>query len=71
MTYLSQRLIQLLQDALLVEHLSLITVLVVLVDPLAHVGWQLVEAHVLLHLFVLKHAEHTHLHHKPAGAKLG
>lgn len=51
---LSQRLVQLLQDALLIEHLALVTVLVVVVDPLAHVGGELVEGHVLLHLFVLR-----------------
>ena len=50
---LSQWLVQLLQDALLIEHLALITVLVVVVDPLTHVGRELVEGHVLLHLFIL------------------
>lgn len=50
---LSQRLVQLLQDALLIEHLALVTVLVVVVDPLAHVGGELVEGHVLLHLLIL------------------
>lgn len=54
---LSQRLVQLLQDALLVKHLSLIPVLVVVVDPLPHVGGELVERHVLLHLFVLRQGE--------------
>lgn len=51
---LSERFVQLSQDALLVEHLSLVTVLVVVVDPLPHVRRQLVKGHVLLHLFVLR-----------------
>ena len=53
-SYLSQRLVQLLQDALLVEHLALVPVLVVVVDLLPEVRRQLVEGHVLLHLFVLR-----------------
>ena len=52
---LSQRLVQLLQDALLVEHLALVAVFVVVMDPLSHAGGKLVEGHVLLHLFVLEH----------------
>ena len=50
---LSQRLVQLLQNVLLVKHLPLVSVFVVLVDPLTHVGGELVEGHVLLHLFIL------------------
>lgn len=50
---LSQRFIQLLQNALLIKHLALIPVLIVVVDPLAHVSGELVEGHVLLHLFIL------------------
>lgn len=50
---LSQWLIQLLQNALLVEHLALIAVFVIVVDPLTHVCRELVERHVLLHLFIL------------------
>lgn len=50
---LSQRLIQLLQNALLVKHLALVAVFVVVVDPLTHVGGELVEGHVLFHLFIL------------------
>ena len=53
-SHLSERLIQLSQDALLIEHLALVTVLIVVVDSLPHIGWQLVEGHVLLHLFVLQ-----------------
>lgn len=52
--HLSQRLIQLLQNTFLVEHLSLIAMFVVLVDPLPHVGRELVEGHVLLHLLILQ-----------------
>ncbi len=53
-SHLSERLVQLSQDALLVEHLALVTVLVVVVDSLPHICRQLVEGHVLLHLFVLR-----------------
>jgi len=52
--YLSEGLVEFLQDALLVEHLALVAVLVVVVDLLPEVGGQLVEGHVLLHLFVLR-----------------
>ena len=52
--HLTQRLIEFLQDALLVKHLALVPVLVVVVDLLPEVRWQLVEGHVLLHLFVLR-----------------
>lgn len=45
--------IELTQDAVLVEHLALVAVLIVVVDLLAEVGRQLVEGHVLLHLLVL------------------
>lgn len=54
---LPQRLVQLLQDALLVKHLALITVFIVVVNPLAHVSGELVEGHVLLHLFILRQQE--------------
>lgn len=53
-SHLSERLVQLSQDALLVEHLALVTVLIVVVDSLPHICRQLVEGHVLLHLFVLQ-----------------
>jgi len=52
--YFFERLAQLPQDVLLVEHLALEAVLVVLVDLLPHVRRQLVEGHVLLHLLVLE-----------------
>lgn len=52
--YLAQRLIKLLQDALLIEHLALVSVLVVVMDFLSEVGREFVERHVLLHLFVLE-----------------
>ena len=55
--YLAQRLIKLLQDALLIKHLALVPVLVVVMDFLSEVGGQLVERHVLLHLFVLEDGE--------------
>ena len=51
--YLAQGLIELPQDAVLIEHLALVAVLVVVMDLLAEVGGQLVEGHVLLHLLVL------------------
>lgn len=50
---LSQWLVQLLQNVFLVKHFALITVFVVVVDPLPHVGRELVEGHVLLHLLIL------------------
>ena len=53
-SYLPQRLTQLAEDALLIEHLALVAVLIVLVDALPCVSWQLVEGHVLLHLLVLE-----------------
>lgn len=53
MSHLSEWLAELAQDALFVEHLALVSVLVVIVDFLSEVGRQLVERHVLLHLFVL------------------
>lgn len=56
-SYLAQRLIKLLQDALFVEHLALVPVLVVVMDFLSEVGRELVERHVLLHLFVLEDGE--------------
>lgn len=57
--YLAQGLTQFSQDALLVKHLALVAVLVVVMDPLAHVGGELVEGHVLLHLFVLRRKKET------------
>lgn len=56
-SYLAQRLVKLLQDALFIKHLALVSVLVVVMDFLSEVGWQLVERHVLLHLFVLEGGE--------------
>lgn len=55
--HLPKRLAQLPQDALFIEHLALVPMLVVLVDALPCVGWQLVEGHVLLHLLVLRWGE--------------
>ena len=55
--YLSERLTQLSQDALLIEHLPLVAVLVVVMDALPHVRRELVEGHILLHLFVLHRGE--------------
>ncbi len=56
-SYLAQRLIKLLQDALFIKHLALVSVLVVVMDFLSEVGWQFVERHVLLHLLVLEDGE--------------
>lgn len=56
-SYLSQRLIKLLQDALFIKHLALVSVLIVVVDFLSEVSRQFVERHVLLHLFVLEDRE--------------
>lgn len=42
-SYLAQRLIKLLQDALFIKHLALVPVLVVVVDFLSEVGGQFVE----------------------------
>lgn len=54
MSYLSERLAEFPQNALLIEHLALVSVLVIVMDFLSEVGRQLVEGHVLLHLFVLR-----------------
>lgn len=51
--YLPEGLTQLSQDALLIKHLPLVAVLIVVMDALPHVCRELVEGHVLLHLFVL------------------
>lgn len=56
-SYLTQRLIKLLQDALLIEHFALVSVLVVVMDFLPEVSREFLERHVLLHLFVLKDGE--------------
>jgi hypothetical protein len=53
-THLPQRLTQLAQDALLIEHFALVAMLVVIMDSLPGVRWQLVEGHVLLHLLILR-----------------
>lgn len=54
LSHLSEWFIQLLQDALLIKHLSLVAVLVVVVDLLPEICWKFVEGHVLLHLLVLR-----------------
>lgn len=56
-SYLTKRLIKLLQDALLIKHLALVSVFVVVMDFLSEVRRQFVERHVLLHLFVLQDRE--------------
>lgn len=53
-SYLSERLAEFPQNALLVKHLALVSVLIIVMDFLPEVGRQLVEGHVLLHLFVLR-----------------
>ena len=60
--HLPQRLAELAQDAVLVEHLALVAVLVVVVDALPRVGRELVEGHVLLHLLVLRPGQRTGRH---------
>lgn len=52
--YLSEGLTEFSQNALLVKHLALVPVLVIVMDFLSEVSGQLVEGHVLLHLFVLR-----------------
>ena len=53
-THLLERITELSEDAVLVEHLALEALLVVIVDPLPNVRGQLMERHVLLHLLILK-----------------
>lgn len=52
--HLFERVVEFAQDVVLVEDLALVAMLVVVVDLLPHVGWKLVEGHVLLHLLVLE-----------------
>lgn len=52
--HLSERLTEFSQDALLVKHLALVSVLIIVMDFLSEVSRQLVEGHVLLHLLVLR-----------------
>lgn len=52
--HLSKGFTQLTQDAFLIEHLALIAVFIIVMDALPCVGRELVEGHVLLHLFVLR-----------------
>ena len=54
MSYLSEGLAQFSQNALLIKHLALVSVLIIVMDFLSEVGRQLVEGHILLHLFVLR-----------------
>ncbi len=53
-TNLLERVTELSEDAVLIEHLSLESLLVIIVDPLSHIRWQFMERHVLLHLLVLQ-----------------
>lgn len=55
--HLSEGLAQLSQDALFIEHLPLVAVLIVIMDALPHVCRELVEGHILLHLLVLHRGE--------------
>lgn len=57
MSYLSERLAEFSQNALLIKHLALISVLIIVMDFLPEVSGQLVEGHILLHLFVLRGTE--------------
>jgi len=52
-SHLFERVVELTQDVVLVKDLALVAMLVVVVDFLPHVRWELVEGHVLLHLLVL------------------
>lgn len=52
--YLSERFAEFSQNALLVKHLALVSVLIIVMDFLSEVCRQLVEGHILLHLFVLR-----------------
>lgn len=52
--YLFQRVIQFIQYIVLIEDLALVAVLIVIMDLLPHVGRELVERHVLLHLLILQ-----------------
>jgi len=56
-SYLSEGLAEFSQNALLIKHLALVSVLIVVVDFLPEIGRQLVEGHILLHLFVLRGTE--------------
>lgn len=58
-SHLLQRVAQLPQDAVLIEHLALEAMLVVVVDPLPHVRGEFMEGHVLLHLLVLRTFDRT------------
>ncbi len=53
-TNLLERVTELSKDAVLIEHLSLESLLVIIVDPLSHIRWQFMERHVLLHLLILQ-----------------
>lgn len=63
-SYLSEGLTQLSQDALLIKHLPLVAVLIVIMDALPHVCWELVERHILFHLFVLCRGERKRRSHQ-------
>ena len=51
--YLSQRVVEFVEDVLLVKDFALVSVFIVIVNLLTHVRWQLMERHVLFHLLVL------------------
>lgn len=42
------------EDAVLIKHFALESLLIVVVDPLSDISWQFMEGHVLLHLLILK-----------------
>lgn len=54
MSHLFERVIEFTQDVVLIEDFALVAMFIVVVDFLPHVGWKLVEGHVLLHLLVLE-----------------
>lgn len=57
--HLSQWLTQFTQDAFLIKHLALVAVFIVVMDALPGVRWELVERHILLHLFILRWGRET------------
>lgn len=51
--YLSQRVVELIEDIFLIKDFALVSVFIVIMNLLTHVRWQLMEGHVLFHLLVL------------------
>lgn len=53
-TNLLERITELSENAVLIKHLALESLLVVIMDPLSYIRRQFMEWHVLLHLLILK-----------------